>query len=55
MQSGLYELADIYPGINPQPEIDRFINNVAVIRIDIEHATGKQAIELTRGQSGQVI
>lgn len=36
------------PGIDPTDEIKRFIDTVCVIRIKIEHATGKEAIELTR-------
>lgn len=36
------------PGINPDSEIRRFIQTVCIIRIDIDTATGKEAIELTR-------
>jgi len=42
-------LAEKYsPGIDPSAEIDRFIKTVCIIRIDIDSATGKEAIELTR-------
>lgn len=36
------------PGIDPTEEIEKFLKVVAVIRIKVEHATGKEAIELTR-------
>ena len=36
------------PGIDPENEIERFINTVCVIRIDIDCVSGKEAIELTR-------
>lgn len=40
-------LCDKYsPGINPNHEIEKFRNSVAVIRVDIEELTGKEAIEL---------
>ena len=40
-------LCDKYsPGINPDNEIEKFRNSVAVIRVDIEEFTGKEAIEL---------
>lgn len=42
-------LAEKYsPGIDPSAEISRFIKTVCIIRIDIDSATGKEAIELTR-------
>ena len=36
------------PGFDPAEEIYKSLSRVAIIRIRIEHATGKQAIELTR-------
>lgn len=39
------------PGIDPTAEIERFIKSVCIIRIDIDFATGKEAIELTRLRS----
>lgn len=36
------------PGIDPTHEINKFIRNVAVLRLDIAEITGKEAIELTR-------
>lgn len=38
------------PGIDPQAEIDRFINTVCIIKISIESVSGKEAIELTRAR-----
>lgn len=35
------------PGL--QHEIDKSLNHVAMLQLDIEHLTGKEAIELTRG------
>lgn len=44
-------LGDKYsPGIDPQAEIARFIKTVCIVRIDIDSATGKEAIELTRAR-----
>lgn len=36
------------PGIDPTAEIERFIRAVAIIRIDIDQVTGKQAKELVK-------
>lgn len=36
------------PEFDPAEEIYKSLSRVAIIRIRIEHATGKQAIELTR-------
>ncbi len=45
-------LSDKYsPGIDPNAEIQRFLKTVCIIRIDIEHVTGKEAIELARTRS----
>ena len=42
-------LGDKYsPGIDPEAEIARFIKTVSILRIDIESASGKEAIELTK-------
>lgn len=41
------------PGIDPDGEIARFIKTVSIVRIDIERATGKEAIELTRGRDNR--
>ena len=38
------------PGIDPAAEIARFINHVAIIRIDIIRMTGKESIELVRAR-----
>ena len=46
---GLLLLCDKYsPGINPDSEISRCIGHVAVLCLDIESITGKEAIELVR-------
>ena len=46
---GLNLLCDKYsPGIDATTEINKFIKNVAVLRLDITGITGKEAIELTR-------
>ena len=46
---GLIMLSDKYcPGIDPTAEIDKFINTVKVLRIDIDSITGKESIELVR-------
>lgn len=42
-------LGDKYsPGIDPEAEIARLIKTVSILRIDIESASGKEAIELTK-------
>ena len=42
-------LCDKYsPGIDPTDEINKFLKVVAIIKITVEKATGKQAIELVR-------
>ena len=38
------------PGIDPAAEIARFINHVAIIRIDIIRMSGKESIELVRAR-----
>lgn len=38
-------------GIDPTSEINKFLNVVAIIKINIERVTGKEAIELTRKRS----
>ena len=46
---GLIMLSDKYcPGIDPTAEIDKFINTVKVLRIDIDSITGKESIVLVR-------
>lgn len=42
-------LSDKYsPGIDPTDEISKFLKVVAIVKITIEKATGKEAIELVR-------
>ncbi|HAB40271.1 MAG TPA: 5-nitroimidazole antibiotic resistance protein [Porphyromonadaceae bacterium] len=42
-------LAERYlPGIDSAHEIERFLSNVAFLRLDVERITGKESIELTR-------
>jgi nitroimidazol reductase NimA-like FMN-containing flavoprotein (pyridoxamine 5'-phosphate oxidase superfamily) len=49
IRHGLILLSDKYcPGIDPTKEIDKFINTVKVLRIDIDSITGKESIELVR-------
>lgn len=36
------------PGIDPTAEIAKFIKAVCIVRIDIDHATGKEAKELVQ-------
>ncbi|MDE5871623.1 MAG: pyridoxamine 5'-phosphate oxidase family protein [Muribaculaceae bacterium] len=36
------------PGIDPSDEIQKFINNVCIVRIRLTEITGKEAIELVR-------
>ncbi len=49
IRTGLVMLSEKYcPGIDPTKEIDRFINVVKVLRIDIDSITGKESIELVR-------
>ena len=46
---GLLLLCKKYsPGIDPEAEISRCISHVSVLRLDIDHMTGKEAIELVR-------
>lgn len=48
-------LSDKYsPGIDPIAEINRFIKTVFIIRIDIDHVTGKEAIELTKKRESPI-
>ncbi|MDE5629771.1 MAG: pyridoxamine 5'-phosphate oxidase family protein [Muribaculaceae bacterium] len=48
---GLKLLCEKYsPGIDPTSEISKCINHVAVLRLDIENITGKEAIELVRNR-----
>ena len=45
-------LSDKYsPGIDPEREISRFINTVCIVRIDIDSASGKEAIEPTHARN----
>ena len=49
MVSALRMLAAKYsPGMDSAPEISKSLDRVAVIRLDIESLTGKEAMELTR-------
>lgn len=51
MMKGLLLLCDKYsPGINPDLEISKCIGHVAVLRLDIDSMTGKEAIELVRNR-----
>lgn len=36
------------PGIDPTDEIARFLKTVCIVRFNIDHISGKEAIELTR-------
>ena len=47
MIKGLLLLCEKYsPGLDPDAEISKCINHVAVLRLDIDSMTGKEAIEL---------
>lgn len=49
IMKGLLLLCDKYsPGVDPESEISKCLNHVAVLRLDIESMTGKEAIELVR-------
>lgn len=49
MMKGLLLMCEKYsPGINPDAEISKCIGHVAVLRLDIESMSGKEAIELVR-------
>ena len=49
IMKGLLLLCRKYsPGIDPAAEISKCLNHVAVLRLDIESMTGKEAIELVR-------
>lgn len=49
MVAALRMLAGKYsPGMDSAPEIAKSIDRVAVLRLDIETAVGKEAVELTR-------
>ena len=46
---GLHLLCEKYsPGIDPTHEIEKFLNHVAVLRLDILSMTGKESIELVK-------
>ncbi len=50
---GLMLLCDKYSaGIDPAKEISRCMGHVAVMRLDIDSMTGKEAIELVRKRKG---
>lgn len=36
------------PGINCEPEIEKGLNRVLILRLEIDNITGKEAIELTK-------
>lgn len=47
IRKGLLQLCEKYaPGLNPEAEIAKHIGHAAVLRLDIENMTGKEAIEL---------
>lgn len=49
MMKGLLLLCEKFaPGIDPQNEISKCLSHVAVLRLDIENVTGKEAIEIVR-------
>lgn len=49
IRKGLLLMCHKYsPGVNPDAEIEKCIRHVAVLRLDIESITGKEAIELVR-------
>lgn len=49
IMKGLLLLCEKYsPGVDSAAEISKCLSNVAVLRIDIENVTGKEAIELVR-------
>lgn len=49
MMKGLLLMCEKYsPGVNPDAEISKCIGHVAVLRLDIESMSGKEAIELVR-------
>lgn len=51
LEAALRLLAEKYsPGIDSTAEISRFINAVAVLRLDIDRMTGKESIELIRNR-----
>ena len=51
---GLLLICEKYsPGIDPQAEISRCIGHVALLRLDIEQISGKEAIELVRERNGK--
>ncbi len=55
IMKGLLLLCEKYsPGISPESEISKCIGHVAVIRLDIESMTGKEAIELVRERSSNI-
>ena len=55
INKGLLLLCDKYsPGIDPSAEIAKCLSHVAVLRIDIESMTGKEAIELVRNRIQQI-
>ena len=49
IRKGLLLLCEKYaPGINPDAEIAKGLGHVAVLRLDIENISGKEAIELVQ-------
>ena len=49
---GLLLMCDKYsPGVDPDAEIARCIGHVAILRLDIESMSGKEAIELVRSRA----
>ena len=54
IMKGLLLLCDKYShGINPDSEISKCIDHVALLRLDIDSMTGKEAIELVRKRESQ--
>ncbi len=49
IRKGLLLLCEKYaPGLDPEAEIAKHLSHVAVLRLDIEDMTGKEAIELVQ-------
>lgn len=54
MMKGLLLLCEKYsPGVDPDAEISGCISRVAVLRLDIDSITGKEAIELVRKRNDE--
>ena len=54
IMKGLMLLCDKYlPGVDPSAELSKYLSRVAVLRLDIQTLTGKEAIELVRKRIGE--